>query len=147
MYIIIYKGNALQSFCSGTCCNGAGGGSLGLGAGHPPCQFVSNVVNDSLYVVFYGCNFYGNVIIIYLIKTWDVYIIIGRHTSRDARAMHGQLVQYVLEQFICQCLLYIRVMWRHPMKFYITMIILVQLNKITQQFYSCHEFDCLQGKC
>ena len=73
MYIIIYKGYALQSFHNGAGGPGGGDSPLGLGASHPPCQFISNVVNDSLYIVFYGWIFYGNVIIIYLFKTWDVY--------------------------------------------------------------------------
>ena len=46
-----------------------------------------------------------------------VYIIIGRHTYRDMRALQGQLVMYVLKHFKCQCLLYIKATERHTMNF------------------------------
>ena len=46
-------------------------------------------------------RFYGSGVnfCLYLFQTWDVYIIIGRHAYRDAQALHGQLVMYVLKQF------------------------------------------------
>ena len=46
-----------------------------------------------------------------------VYIIIGRHAYRDARALQGQLVMYVSKHFKHQCLLYIKVTERHTMNF------------------------------
>ena len=45
---------ALQSFHNGAGDPGVGGIPLGLGANHPPHQFISHMVNDSLYIVFYG---------------------------------------------------------------------------------------------
>ena len=53
MYIITYKVYiyALQSFHDGAGGLGGGGSPLGLGACYPPCQFISNMVNHSLYVV------------------------------------------------------------------------------------------------
>ena len=41
-------------FMIGLIAMGLGDGPLGLGVGHPPWHFVSNVVNDSLCIVFYG---------------------------------------------------------------------------------------------
>ena len=60
-----------------------------------------------------------------------VYIIISRHAYQDARVLHGQLVMYVLKHFIHQCLLYIKVTEKTYNEFHITMIIIVQLHKIT----------------
>ena len=68
---------------------------------------------------------------VYTYSKYEMLTFIGRPVYRDAHNLHGQLVMYVLKYFICQCLLYIRVAERDTMNFYITMIIPVQLHKIT----------------
>ena len=77
-------------------------------------------------------RFYDDAILcLYLFEIRIVYIIISRHVYQDMRALHGQLAMYVLKHFICQCLLYIEITQRDTVNFYITMIIPVQLHKLT----------------
>ena len=56
-----------------------------------------------------------------------VYIIIGRHAYSDARAASDVCI----EIFICQCLLYVKVMEKTYNKFHLTMIIIVYNCSVT----------------
>ena len=61
-----------------------------MGTGNPPCKLISSTLEMPLYFIV---KYYYDFVLM-------VYIIIGRHTYRDARALHGQLVMYVLKIYM-----------------------------------------------
>ena len=121
VYLYIY----MQGFHHWTCCHGCGGHMVCLGAGNAPHKLISNTVNVLLICLHFMVKFYDDAIFLL------VYIIIGRHTYHDVRAMHGQMAMYVLKHFMCQCLLYVKVTEKTHNEFHITMIITVYNCSVT----------------
>ena len=118
MYIIIYKGLYIHIFAECLLWGWWPWGlwPYGVHGCRPPTiltrKWDSKCIIDMLHL-------WLNSIIMHFFNTYLklVYIIIGRHAYHDARALHGQLVKYVLKHFIRRCLLYIKVTERHTMNF------------------------------
>ena len=80
IYTVLYIHIVLQGIFNWVSGHGHCGHLSGLGAGHPPCQLISNVFIVQLICYIVWLNFMATwLIYVYLCKTWNAYIIIGRH--------------------------------------------------------------------